>query len=110
LQPFTTALATQMPNYLGYTAPNATYMPLNDNIIEAWDFSHDGQPLPDTLPDLLGALNQPAVEGIGRKRLPRSGDAVLHHGERTRPSANGAWPESELAGELLPGRPHDLPG
>ncbi|MBN3751888.1 peptidase S10 [Paraburkholderia sp. Tr-20389] len=55
-QPFTTALASQMPDYLGYTAPNATYMPLNDNIIEAWDFSHDGQPLPDTLPDLLGAL------------------------------------------------------
>jgi carboxypeptidase C (cathepsin A) len=55
-QPFTNALATQMPDYLGYTAPNATYMPLNDAIIEVWDFSHDGQPLPDTLPDLLGAL------------------------------------------------------
>ena len=55
-QPFTTALQTQMPNYLGYTAPNATYAPLNDNIINAWDFSHDGQPLPDTLPDLLAAL------------------------------------------------------
>ncbi|CAB3768172.1 S10 family serine carboxypeptidase-like protein [Paraburkholderia humisilvae] len=55
-QPFTTALATQLPDYLGYTAPNATYVPLNDNIIDVWDFSHDGQPLPDTLPDLLGAL------------------------------------------------------
>ncbi|WP_415774610.1 S10 family serine carboxypeptidase-like protein [Paraburkholderia sp. J11-2] len=55
-QPFTTALATQMPDYLGYKAPRATYMPLNDNIIEVWDFSHDGQPLPDTLPDLLGAI------------------------------------------------------
>lgn len=55
-QPFTTALATQMPDYLGYRAPNATYMPLNDNIINVWDFSHDGQPLPDTLPDLLGAI------------------------------------------------------
>ncbi|HKR42986.1 MAG TPA: peptidase S10 [Paraburkholderia sp.] len=55
-QPFATALATQMPDYLGYTAPNATYMPLNDNIIGVWDFSHDGQPLPDTLPDLLGAI------------------------------------------------------
>jgi carboxypeptidase C (cathepsin A) len=31
-------------------------MPLNDDIIEAWDFSHAGQPLPDTLPDLLGAI------------------------------------------------------
>jgi carboxypeptidase C (cathepsin A) len=55
-QPFTTALATQLPDYLGYSAPNATYMPLNDNIIEVWNFSHDGQPLPDTIPDLLGAL------------------------------------------------------
>ncbi|WP_042301318.1 S10 family serine carboxypeptidase-like protein [Paraburkholderia kururiensis] len=55
-QPFTTALQTQMPNYLGYRAPNATYMPLNDAIIQVWDFSHDGQPLPDTLPDLLGAI------------------------------------------------------
>jgi len=55
-QPFTNALATQMPDYLGYTAPNATYMPLNDDIIEVWDFTHDGQELPDTLPDLLGAL------------------------------------------------------
>lgn len=55
-QPFTNALATQMPDYLGYTAPNATYMPLNDDIIEVWDFSHDGQPMPDTIPDLLGAL------------------------------------------------------
>ncbi|WP_176043834.1 S10 family serine carboxypeptidase-like protein [Burkholderia vietnamiensis] len=55
-QPFTNALATQMPDYLGYTAPNATYLPLNDNIIQVWDFSHDGQPMPDTIPDLLGAL------------------------------------------------------
>ncbi|MFT4066152.1 S10 family serine carboxypeptidase-like protein [Paraburkholderia sp.] len=55
-EPFTNALATQMPDYLGYTAPNATYMPLNDSIIEVWDFSHGGQPLPDTIPDLLGAL------------------------------------------------------
>ncbi|SIT49549.1 Carboxypeptidase C (Cathepsin A) [Paraburkholderia ribeironis] len=55
-QPFTTVLATQMPDYLGYTAPNATYLPLNDRIIDVWDFSHDGEPLPDTLPDLLAAI------------------------------------------------------
>lgn len=55
-QPFTNALATQMPDYLGYTAPNATYMPLNDAIIQVWNFSHDGQAMPDTIPDLLGAL------------------------------------------------------
>ncbi|MDN7743217.1 peptidase S10 [Burkholderia multivorans] len=55
-EPFTNALATQLPDYLGYSAPNATYVPLNDSIIEVWDFSHDGQPMPDTIPDLLGAL------------------------------------------------------
>lgn len=55
-QPFTNALATQLPTYLGYTAPNATYMPLNDAIIYAWDFSHGGQQLPDTIPDLLAAI------------------------------------------------------
>lgn len=55
-QPFTTALATQMPTYLGYTAPNATYLPLNGNIINVWNFSHAGQPLPDTVPDLLAAI------------------------------------------------------
>ncbi|QCP52721.1 peptidase S10 [Trinickia violacea] len=55
-QPFTTALATQLPQYLGYSAPNATFMPLNDNIINVWNFSHEGQPLPDTLPDLLAAI------------------------------------------------------
>ncbi|GLU31086.1 peptidase S10 [Trinickia caryophylli] len=55
-QPFATALQTQLPNYLGYTAPNATFMPLNEDIIQVWDFSHAGQPLPDTVPDLLAAL------------------------------------------------------
>nr|WP_323120939.1 peptidase S10 [Burkholderia alba] len=55
-QPFTTALATQMPNYLGYTAPNATYQTLNNAIIGAWNFSHAGQAVPDTIPDLLAAL------------------------------------------------------
>jgi carboxypeptidase C (cathepsin A) len=55
-QPFTTALQTQMPDYLGYTAPNATYLPLNGNIIQVWDFSHAGLPMPDTVPDLLAAI------------------------------------------------------
>ncbi|RKP50394.1 S10 family serine carboxypeptidase-like protein [Trinickia fusca] len=55
-QPFTTALATQMPAYLGYQAPNATYQTLNDKIIGVWNFSHAGQPQPDTIPDLLAAL------------------------------------------------------
>jgi carboxypeptidase C (cathepsin A) len=55
-QPFTTALATQMPAYLGYSAPNATYQTLNNDIIGSWDFSHGGQAVPDTIPDLLAAL------------------------------------------------------
>ena len=55
-QPFTTALASQMPTYLGYQAPNATYQTLNDKIIGVWNFSHGGKPQPDTIPDLLAAL------------------------------------------------------
>nr|WP_323119088.1 peptidase S10 [Burkholderia alba] len=55
-QPFTTALASQMPAYLGYTAPNATYQTLNNSIIGVWNFSHGGQASPDTIPDLLAAL------------------------------------------------------
>ncbi len=55
-QPFTNALASQLPNELGYQAPNATYATLNDAIIGAWDFSHAGQAVPDTIPDLLAAL------------------------------------------------------
>ncbi|MEX3557434.1 MAG: peptidase S10 [Burkholderia sp.] len=55
-QPFTNALAKQLPNELGFEAPNATYATLNDDIIAAWDFSHAGQAVPDTIPDLLAAL------------------------------------------------------
>ncbi|WLE58766.1 peptidase S10 [Burkholderia plantarii] len=55
-QPFTNTLATQLPNELGYSAPNATYATLNDSIIGVWDFSHAGQVVPDTIPDLLAAL------------------------------------------------------
>ena len=55
-EPFANALATEMPDYLGYTAPNAAYVPFNSNIIFSWDYSHAGQALADTIPDLLGAL------------------------------------------------------
>ncbi|WP_162878200.1 S10 family serine carboxypeptidase-like protein [Trinickia diaoshuihuensis] len=55
-QPFTNALGTQMPGYLGYQAPHATYQTLNDKIIGVWNFSHAGKPQPDTIPDLLAAL------------------------------------------------------
>lgn len=61
--PFTNVLATQLPNELKYTAPNATYIPLNNDIINAWDFSHAGQVLPDTVPDLLAAIKlNPALK------------------------------------------------
>ncbi|WP_414444576.1 S10 family serine carboxypeptidase-like protein [Burkholderia sp. 22PA0106] len=55
-QPFTTVLAAQLPNELGYQAPNATYATLNNAVINGWDFSHAGQAVPDTIPDLLAAL------------------------------------------------------
>lgn len=61
--PFTNVLATQMPNVLKYKAPNATYIPLNNDVINAWDFSHGGQVLPDTVPDLLAAIKlNPALK------------------------------------------------
>ncbi|MEA9554553.1 peptidase S10 [Xanthomonas nasturtii] len=55
-RPLTNALAQQFRTYLGYSAPNATYTSLNMDIINVWDFRHAGRLLPDTLPDLLGAL------------------------------------------------------
>ncbi|KQQ82502.1 peptidase S10 [Xanthomonas sp. Leaf131] len=62
-QPLATALARQFPEYLGYSAPNATYASLNADIINAWDFSHAGKLAPDTLPDLLAALRlNPALK------------------------------------------------
>ena len=41
---------------LHYTTPS-TYAVLS-NAIQTWDFSHDGQSLPDTIPDLASALAQ----------------------------------------------------
>ena len=35
-------LNQQLPNYLKYTAPNATYVTLSDTANENWDFSHGG--------------------------------------------------------------------
>ncbi|NIJ88511.1 carboxypeptidase C (cathepsin A) [Xanthomonas campestris] len=62
-QPLSNALALQFPQYLGYSAPNASYVSLNDDIINTWDFRHAGRLAPDTLPDLLGALRlNPALK------------------------------------------------
>ncbi|KAB7768860.1 S10 family serine carboxypeptidase-like protein [Xanthomonas maliensis] len=55
-QPLANAVARQYPDYLGYSAPNASYAILNDAIIDDWDFHHGGRPAPDTVPDLLAAL------------------------------------------------------
>ena len=41
---------------LGYTTPS-NYVMLG-NAIQAWNFSHDGGDLPDTIPDLAAALTQ----------------------------------------------------
>lgn len=46
-----------IPGYLGslgYTNPTP-YLAFN-NIIDGWDFSHDGRDLPDVMPDLAAAL------------------------------------------------------
>ena len=51
---FTSTLQSYLSGTLGFTTPSI-YVPLSD-AIDSWNFSHDGQPLPDTVPDLLAAL------------------------------------------------------
>ena len=51
---FTNAIYGYLNNDLKYSWLN-TYVPLS-NAINFWDFSHDGQPLPDVVPDLASAL------------------------------------------------------
>jgi carboxypeptidase C (cathepsin A) len=41
---------------LGYTTPSS--YTLLSNAIQVWNFSHDGRPLPDTVPDLAAAFAQ----------------------------------------------------
>jgi len=43
-----------LANTLRFTAASA--YAITSNAINTWDFSHDGQSLPDTIPDLLTAL------------------------------------------------------
>ena len=52
--PFTAAARSLFTNELQYTA-TANYTLLS-NAINAWDFSHDGRFLPDTVPDLAAAI------------------------------------------------------
>jgi carboxypeptidase C (cathepsin A) len=51
---FASAIVQYLGNELGYTTPSS-YVLLS-NAINVWNFSHDGKPLPDTIPDLAAAL------------------------------------------------------
>jgi carboxypeptidase C (cathepsin A) len=58
--PFAAAAQELFQQELLYSA-SAGYTMLS-NAISSWDFSHDGQPLPDTIPDLAAALvRKPAL-------------------------------------------------
>jgi carboxypeptidase C (cathepsin A) len=62
-RPLMNALQRQFPDYLGFSAPNASYVSLNMDTVDQWDFSHAGQVMPDTIPDLLGVLRlNPALK------------------------------------------------
>ena len=51
---FVTTIRTYLQNDLRYTAGSA-YLNFND-IINGWDFSHDGKQVPDTIPDVAAAI------------------------------------------------------
>ncbi|HEY1392799.1 MAG TPA: peptidase S10 [Methylibium sp.] len=53
---FAGSIADYLKNTLLYN--NASTYVLLSNAIASWNFSHDGQVLPDTVPDLLGAMLQ----------------------------------------------------
>jgi carboxypeptidase C (cathepsin A) len=61
--PFTAAATSLFANELKYTA-SASYTLLS-NAINSWNFSHDGRPLADTIPDLAAAISQrPALKTL----------------------------------------------
>ena len=51
---FTTTVQSYIRNDLRYSA-KSNYVTFND-VINQWDFSHDGKTLPDTIPDVAAAL------------------------------------------------------
>jgi carboxypeptidase C (cathepsin A) len=58
---FTTQITTYLSSELKYSS--STGYVLESNAINSWDFSHDGQQLPDTIPDLAAAFAQnPALQ------------------------------------------------
>jgi carboxypeptidase C (cathepsin A) len=54
-QPFTDRFNDYLPHTLKYTAVS-TYNVLNNDTINDWQWTHDGLPMPDTLPDLASAM------------------------------------------------------
>ncbi len=53
-QPFSDGINSYLSSGLKYTAKSA--YALQSNAIAIWDWSHDGLPMPDTIPDLAAAL------------------------------------------------------
>lgn len=60
---FTTTVQSYIRNDLHYTA-KSNYITFND-VINQWDFSHDGKTLPDTIPDVAAAMTlNPALKVV----------------------------------------------
>ena len=51
---FAGTIGSYLKNELRYTA--ATSYLSSNNVLNLWNFSHDGKPLPDTIPDLAAAM------------------------------------------------------
>lgn len=59
---FVSSIASYLSGELHYSAGSA-YVSNNDDTINRWNFRHDGQGLPDTVPDLAAALTlHPAMK------------------------------------------------
>lgn len=62
---FTTAIRSYIGTTLKYTTAS-TYLTFND-IIGTWTFTHDGKPVPDTIPDLAAAISlNPAMKVLAQ--------------------------------------------
>lgn len=60
-QAFATGVRSYLSDVLRYTA-GSTYQTFND-VVESWNFSHDGKAVPDTIPDLAAAMTlNPALK------------------------------------------------
>jgi carboxypeptidase C (cathepsin A) len=60
---FTNTISSYIAGELRYTA-HSSYTAFN-NIINSWNFGHDGRPVPDTIPDLAAAITiNPALKVV----------------------------------------------